>query len=152
MTIHFKKIDHINYDACINLSVGKDQLNYVASNAYSLVQAFYEQDFYPMGIYHNNMMVGFILYDYDPEISGWSFSRFMIDIKHQNKGYGSQALEAFLIYFHEFYPKEDLYTSVEVENKVAIDLYIKNGFKKLNDFEYTINDITYHEFRLIKQW
>ncbi|WP_242974160.1 MULTISPECIES: hypothetical protein [Clostridium] len=44
-------------------------------------------------------MVGFLLYDYDEELKGWSFSRFMIDIKYQNKGFGSKALEKFLVFF-----------------------------------------------------
>ena len=45
-------------------------------------------------------MVGFLLYDYDKELEGWSFSRFMIDINHQNKGYGTIALKKiFRIFF-----------------------------------------------------
>jgi diamine N-acetyltransferase len=64
-----------------------------------LVQSFYEDDLYPLGIYNGDEMVGFLLYDYDEELSGWSFSRFMIDIKHQGKGFGSKALEKFLIFF-----------------------------------------------------
>ena len=38
-------------------------------------------------------MVGFLLYDYDEELAGWSFLRFMIDIKQQSKGFGLKALE-----------------------------------------------------------
>ncbi|MBN9645667.1 GNAT family N-acetyltransferase [Terrisporobacter glycolicus] len=152
MNINFKEIDKSNYNTCINLKVGEHQKNYVASNAISLVQAFYEEELYPIGIYDNEEMVGFILYDYDKELEGWSFSRFMIDINHQNKGYGSKALEKFLEFFHNKYEEENLYTSVEIDNEVAIKLYEKYGFNKKDSFEYKIGNTVYKEFRMLKEW
>lgn len=152
MNINFKKIDKSNYNTCINLKVGEHQKNYVASNAISLVQAFYEEELYPIGIYDNEEMVGFILYDYDKELEGWSFSRFMIDINHQNKGYGSKALEKFLEFFHNKYEEENLYTSVEIDNEVAMKLYEKYGFNKKDSFEYKIGNTVYKEFRMLKEW
>lgn len=152
MNINFKEIDKSNYNTCINLKVGEHQKNYVASNAISLVQAFYEEELYPIGIYDNEEMVGFILYDYDKELEGWSFSRFMIDINHQNKGYGSKALEKFLEFFHNKYEEENLYTSVEIDNEVAMKLYEKYGFNKKDSFEYKIGNTVYKEFRMLKEW
>lgn len=151
MNINFREIDKLNYNTCINLKVGAHQEDYVASNAISLVQAFYEDELYPIGIYNDEVMVGFILYDYDKELEGWSFSRFMIDINHQNKGYGSKALEKFLEFFHNKYPNENLYTSVEVDNEVAMKLYEKYGFNKKDSFEYKIGNTVYKEFRMLKE-
>lgn len=150
MDVNFRKIDKSNYNECVTLKVGNHQTNYVASNAFSLVQAFYEDELYPLGIYAGDEMVGFLLYDYDQELNGWSFSRFMIDIKFQNRGYGSKALEQFLDYFHREYPDENLYTSVEVDNEIAMKLYEKYGFIKQNAFEYTVGDNCYKEFRMLK--
>lgn len=152
MNINFREIDKSNYSNCISLKVGEHQTNYVASNAFSLVQAFYEEKLYPLGIYNDNEMVGFLLYDYDEELGGWSFSRFMIDIKHQNKGIGSKALEKFLDFFHNKFPNKSLYTSVEIDNEIAIKLYEKYGFSKKNSFEYKVEDIIYKEFRMLKEW
>lgn len=152
MNINFKEIDKSNYNTCINLKVADHQKDYVTSNAISLVQAFYEEELYPIGIYDNEEMVGFILYDYDKELEGWSFSRFMIDINHQNKGYGSKALEKFLEFFHNKYEEENLYTSVEIDNDVAMKLYEKYGFNKKNSFEYKIGNTVYKEFRMLKEW
>ncbi|UEL47760.1 GNAT family N-acetyltransferase [Terrisporobacter hibernicus] len=152
MNINFKEIDKSNYNICINLKVGDHQKDYVASNAISLVQAFYEEELYPIGIYNDEEMVGFILYDYDKELEGWSFSRFMIDINHQNKGYGSKALEKFLEFFHKKYEEENLYTSVEIDNEVAMKLYEKYGFNKKDSFEYKIGNTVYKEFRMLKEW
>lgn len=152
MNINFKEIDKSNYNICINLKVGDHQKDYVASNAISLVQAFYEEELYPIGIYNDEEMVGFILYDYDKELDGWSFSRFMIDINHQNKGYGTKALEKFLEFFHNKYEEENLYTSVEIDNEVAMKLYEKYGFNKKDSFEYKIGNTVYKEFRMLKEW
>ncbi|NFO39215.1 GNAT family N-acetyltransferase [Clostridium botulinum] len=151
MDINFRKIDKSNYNTCVSLKVGEHQTNYVASNAFSLVQAFYEDELYPLGIYNADEMIGFLLYDYDEELKGWSFSRFMIDIKHQNKGFGSKALEKFLDFFHDKFPSENLYTSAEIDNEVAIKLYEKYGFNKKNSFKYKIGDVTYEEFRMLKE-
>ncbi|MDO4925331.1 MAG: GNAT family N-acetyltransferase [Turicibacter sp.] len=151
MSINFREIDKTNYNECIMLKVGDHQIHYVASNAFSLAQAAYEEELYPLGIYNYNEMVGFLLYDYDKELKGWSFSRFMIDINCQNKGYGTIALKKFLEFFHNKFPHESLYTSVEIDNKIAIKMYENFGFKKLNSFEYKIEEKIYREFRMIKE-
>ena len=133
------------------MRVGEHQKNYVASNMYSLVQASYEDGLYPLGIFNEDEMIGFLLYDYDEELNGWSFSRFMIDIKYQNKGFGRKALEKFLEYFQSKFPNKSLYTSVEIDNDIAIKLYQKYGFVIKSSFEYAIEDVTYKEFRMIKE-
>ena len=149
--IKFRDIDKSNYNECISLRVGEHQKNYVASNMYSLVQASYEDGLYPLGIFNEDEMIGFLLYDYDEELNGWSFSRFMIDIKYQNKGFGRKALEKFLEYFQSKFPNKSLYTSVEIDNDIAIKLYQKYGFVIKSSFEYAIEDVTYKEFRMIKE-
>ena len=149
--IKIRDIDKSNYNECISLRVGEHQKNYVASNMYSLVQASYEDGLYPLGIFNEDEMIGFLLYDYDEELNGWSFSRFMIDIKYQNKGFGRKALEKFLEYFQSKFPNKSLYTSVEIDNDIAIKLYQKYGFVIKSSFEYAIEDVTYKEFRMIKE-
>ena len=149
--IKFRDIDKSNYNECISLRVGEHQKNYVASNMYSLVQASYEDGLYPLGIFNEDEMIGFLLYDYDEELNGWSFSRFMIDIKYQNKGFGRKALEKFLEYFQSKFPNKSLYKSVEIDNDIAIKLYQKYGFVIKSSFQYAIEDVTYKEFRMIKE-
>ena len=151
MNIEFKIIDKTNYMECIGLSVKPSQKKFVASNTFSLVQAAYEPDLYPLGIYCDNQMVGFILYDLDEEIGGWSMSRFMIDEKYQNQGIGKVALQKFIEFFINKYGHERLYTSAEVDNPVAIALYKKAGFEKGEVFEYEVGGIWYKEVRMVIQ-
>ncbi|GAA0084695.1 GNAT family N-acetyltransferase [Clostridium sp. CTA-7] len=151
MNIEFRVIDRSNYNQCIELKISEEQKRFVASNIFSLVQSAYEPNLYPLGIYKNNEMVGFILYDFDDEINGWSMSRFMIDEKFQNQGIGKVALQKFIEFFIEKYGHIKLYTSAEVDNTIAIDLYEKNGFKKIEVFEYEFGGETYKEFRMVVQ-
>lgn len=151
MNIEFRIIDRSNYNQCIELKISEEQKRFVAPNIFSLVQSAYEPNLYPLGIYKNNEMVGFILYDFDDEINGWSMSRFMIDEKFQNQGIGKEALQKFIEFFIEKYGHIKLYTSAEVDNTIAIDLYEKNGFKKREVFEYEFAGETYKEVRMVVQ-
>ncbi|WP_455661833.1 GNAT family N-acetyltransferase [Pradoshia sp.] len=146
--IEFKPIDRTNYNECLDLKVAEGQKNFVASNMYSLVQTAYEPDLYPIGIYESGKMVGFILYDFDYDLNGWSMSRFMIDEKYQNKGIGKAALKAFIDFFTHKHGRLLLYTSAEVDNPVAIALYEKFGFEKQEVFEYESGGRTYKEIRM----
>lgn len=151
MNIEFKEIDRTNYNECIELKVSDEQKRFVASNMYSLVQAAYEPNLYPLGIYKDNKMVGFILYDFDDELNGWSMSRFMIGEKYQNQGIGKLVLQKFLELFVDKHGHLKLYTSAEVDNMVAINLYEKNGFEKREVFEYEYSGVKYREIRMVAQ-
>ena len=83
--LEFRKITKENYMECIALKVDESQKHFVADNAQSLVEAAFEDGLYTLAIYHNRTMVGFILYDYDEDIPGWSLSRFMIGKQYQGK-------------------------------------------------------------------
>ena len=48
----------------------------------------YEDELYILGIYHDETMAGFVLYDYGNTFPGWSMSGFMIGKQFQRKGYG----------------------------------------------------------------
>ena len=60
--IELRKIDKTNYDDCIKLQVSGEQRKFVASNVYSLAQAWvYYETAYPFAIYADDVMVGFIM-------------------------------------------------------------------------------------------
>lgn len=151
MDIEFRRIDKSNYSECIELKVSEDQKDFVAPNMFSLVQAAYEPEIYPLAIYSGDKMVGFLLYDFDYELKGWSMSRFMIDAKYQNQGLGKLALQKFLELFISKHGHLKLYTSAETNNQVALALYEKLGFEKQETFEYTTGGKTYREIRMVVQ-
>ena len=104
MEIELRPIDRTNYNECIELSIAEEQKGFVASNIFSLVQAAYEPNLYPLAVYSDSKMAGFFLYDFDEELNGWSMSRFMIDKSLQGRGIGTKALKKFLEYFRNVQP------------------------------------------------
>lgn len=130
MEIEFRAIDRSNWEECVSLKVSKEQRDFVASNAYSLAQAAYEPDCYPMAIYHDGEMAGFIMYDYDPNLGVWEMCRLMVDEKYQARGIGRAAVDKLLKLMTEKRGHIMFYTSAEPSNSVAIGLYEKMGFKK----------------------
>lgn len=129
--LEFRKITKENYMECIALKVDESQKHFVADNAQSLVEAAFEDGLYTLAIYHNRTMVGFILYDYDEDIPGWSLSRFMIGKQYQGKGCGKRAVLEFLDFFRKNYDADKIYISVSLENVVARKMYAILGLGKL---------------------
>ncbi len=147
----FKKIDKSNYWDCITLEVDKSQEHFVADNKQSLIESFYEDNIYTLGVYDKDIMVGFILYDYDENLSGWSMSRFMIDKKYQGKGYGKKAVLEFLDYFKKKHNAYKIYISVSLENTVARKMYMDIGFTEVKEVEYIFLNKHYKEMQMIKE-
>ena len=54
----FRKIDKSNYQDCILKKVSEEQIEYVADNTQSLLEATIEEGLYTLGIYNDNMMIG----------------------------------------------------------------------------------------------
>ena len=149
--MEFREIDRSNYWDCMLLTVDSSQEGFVADNKRSLVEAAYEDGLYPLGIYHEETMVGFILYDYDETFPGWSMSRFMIGKQFQGKGYGKQAALAFIDYFKKKHSADKLYISVSLENTIARKLYASIGFEERKEVEYTFLGMQFREIQMVKE-
>ena len=150
--ITFREIDKHNYSECICLKVKDSQQQFVADNARSLVQAGFEEGLYTRGIYRDDVMVGFLLFDYDPEIPEWSLSRFMIGQQYQGQGLGKEAVREFLHHQKEQMGIGELYVSVELENTAAHDLYEKLGFRFVKEISYEYDGIVYRENQMRLIW
>ena len=133
MNIIFKEINKENWEECIDLEVSNDQKKFVASNWYSILQAKFGEKLYPLGIYDNETMIGFLMYDFDPETSRWELSRFMIDKKYQRKGYGNVSMIHLVKFMKEKLGNIKFYLSVEPQNLIAQKLYENIGFKKTGE-------------------
>ncbi len=75
------------------LQVGPGQQTFVASNAISIAQAHFEPKAWFRGIYAGEQPVGFVMLSLDEKTPEYSIWRFMIDARHQGRGYGRAALE-----------------------------------------------------------
>lgn len=149
--MEFREIDKSNYWDCMALTIDESQKGFVADNKQSLVEAAYEDGLYALGIYNEETMVGFVLYDYDDTFPGWSMSRFMIGKQFQGKGYGKQAAVEFLEYFKRKHNADKIYISVSLENAIARKMFASIGFEDLKEIEYTFLGMDFREMQMVKE-
>ena len=146
----FKTIDKSNYRECMELQVEESQKYFVADNTHSLVEAAYEDGLYTLGVYDDDTMVGFVLYDYDDTYPGWSMSRFMIGRQFQGNGYGKRAVREFLDYFKKKHGADRIYISVSLDNGVARKMYSELGFREIKETDYSYSGHLYREMQMVK--
>ena len=126
--IQLREIKEDNFRDCIRLNVSEHQKNFVASNVYSIAQAYIHYgSAFPYGIYQDDQMVGFVMLGHNKEDQEFWLWRFMIDEKFQNQGFGTEAVKLALDKFHEMNAPE-VYLSYEPENHIADALYRKFGW------------------------
>jgi diamine N-acetyltransferase len=80
------EIDRHNYLSILDLSVSEEQRSFVASNTYSLAQAFVQPECVPLALYAENKPVGFAMYCIDESDREYWIYRLMIDQRHQGHG------------------------------------------------------------------
>lgn len=129
--IGFKKITEENFDAIIKMK-RPDGEGYVASNVYSLAQAWLYRDandVHPFAIYGDEMPVGFMMLDEDLEERCLVIWRIMFPVEHQNKGFGTLAIKKIIQMAKESGKYDFLIIDYVPENKIAGHVYEKVGFK-----------------------
>lgn len=130
MAVILRDITRDNWLDCVKLKVGPDQERFVASNAFSLCQAHYEDGWRPMGIYDGESMVGLVMFSRTrhPEWGYW-IVRVMVDARHQRSGYGRAALREALNLLGRQPDCDEVFISQAPDNEVAERLYLSLGFE-----------------------
>jgi len=138
--IELREITEENFDECLELSVSDDQEDFVDGTVYALAEAWLHRDeARPLAIYSGDEMVGFLMLNVgdrdDGGGKGCELWRFMIDQKHQGKGYGRAALEAVIGHIRSAYDPDEIVTSVLPGNYAAEKLYESLGFARTGEVE-----------------
>jgi diamine N-acetyltransferase len=134
--LHLQPITKENWLKAISLRVREDQVNFVASNAVSLAQLNFLENFHAKGIYLGEEMIGFALYGIDEDDHQYWMYRMMIDQKYQGKGHGKEAIQLVIDDIKRM--KDDhhqtLTLSYEPANEHAKRIYEKMGFQEIEGF------------------
>ena len=136
MSISLREITQDNFYACMRLSVRKDQ-PFVASNSFSVAESKIFPNWITNAIYYDEEIVGFMMYTKNYEENELYLCRFMIDQKHQGKGYGKGALDKLK---EIAMGDENIHTiklSTDPTNENGIRIYEKFGFV---DMKYMDDD------------
>ena len=140
MSVTLRDITGDNYFQVLEVKISPEPeaAKFVAPVVRSLADAWYYREegiTYPKAIYANEDLVGFIMYDLDPEEQQVFIWRFLIDQAFQGKGYGRQTIEAVV----EMAKQQTQMTKVvadyvdgnEPMKKILLDLgFEETGFNK----------------------
>ena len=77
----------------LKLNVAENQKNYVAPNAVSVSQAYFDKKAWFRAIYNDDTPVGFVMLSIDTEKPEYWLWRFMVDHNYQKRGFGYHAME-----------------------------------------------------------
>jgi diamine N-acetyltransferase len=128
MEILLLPVDQENWEDVLELEVHEEQKNFVASNLYSLAEAYIFTNHVPLAIYNGKDLVGFLMHTYlDDRQEYWIF-RLMIGAKYQGNGYGRAAMQQIIERIRGFPGADRLMISFEPENTNAENLYRNLGF------------------------
>lgn len=137
--IQFKEINEDNFDTIVQMK-RPDEEHFVASNAYSLAQAWLYRDandVFPFAIYDGDTPVGFMMLDDAADERCLVIWRIMFPPQHENKGYGTQAIKEIVRLAKESGKYDIMVLNYAPENKIAGHVYEKLGFKPTGEI---VND------------
>jgi diamine N-acetyltransferase len=138
MNVELVEITKDNLEAVYDLKVAEGQEEFVASNAWSLAQAYAERDIaWARAVVAGDEVVGFLMLEIDPhEENGrhhWLW-RLMIDAAQQRKGYGRSALGLALDELRHRGATE-VYTSWVVGDGGPEPFYLGLGFEPTGELD-----------------
>lgn len=105
------------------------QQKFVASNAFSIAQAYFEPKAWFRAIYADDEPVGFIMLDDDDEAQEYFLWRLMVAGPQQGRGFGRQAIELLLDYVRTRPGATALLTSYVHEYRGPGGFYHQLGFE-----------------------
>jgi diamine N-acetyltransferase len=135
MTVTLRQITRDNLWAVVDLKLHPGQEAFVADNIDSIANAYVEPTFVPLGVYAGDALVGFAMYGQHPKTGAWWVIRLMIDREHQGKGYGRAAMEEVIAMMAERVGCDEIVTSFNPANAVALGLYTSLGFQPTGEIE-----------------
>lgn len=80
------------------LEVSEQQKHFVAPNAVSIAQAYFEPHAWFRAIYADETPVGFLMLYDDPDGPEYFLWRYMIDARYQKLGFGKRSMDLLLAY------------------------------------------------------
>lgn len=136
--INFRKITEENFDAIIKMKRPEGE-NLVASNAFSLAQAWLyrdDGDVFPFAIYNDDAVVGFILLEEDMEEKRLDLWRIMLPPENEGKGYGTAAVKLLIQYAKDSGRYKSIGLLCGPKNYNARHIYDKLGFQPTGEICY----------------
>ncbi len=111
-----------------DLAVTELQNSFVAPNAVSIAEAYFEPKAWFRAVYADDEPVGFVMLYDDPDKPEYYLWRFMITAEHQSHGYGRRAMELLIDHVRSRPNASELLTSYVPGEGGPEHFYRKLGF------------------------
>ena len=118
------------------LDVRPEQRGYVAPNAVSIAQAYFEPRAWFRAVYADDAPVGFVMLHDDPERREYFLWRFMIAAEHQGLGYGRRALDLVVDHVRSRPGARELVSSFVPGEDGPGEFYRRFGFVESGEIEH----------------
>lgn len=127
--VTLREITKENLRDILKLKVAPHQEAFVAPNAVSIAQAYFDREIaWFRAIYAGDVPVGFLMLEDDTAKQEYFLWRFMIDERYQRQGYGRKALELLFEHVKTRPGATILYTSCVPAEGGPGPFYEKMGF------------------------
>jgi diamine N-acetyltransferase len=110
------------------LDVSEEQIHFVAPNAVSIAQAYFEPKAWFRAIYADETPVGFVMLYDDPDERDYFLWRYMIDARYQKLGFGKRGLDLLIDYVRSRPGARELRVSCHPGEDGPEPFYRKYGF------------------------
>lgn len=132
-------------DTVIDLEVSPEQRTFVAPNAVSIAQAYFEKAAWFRAVAVDGEPVGFVML-FDPTLPGVTLEnddrpdeillwRFMIDHRHQGRGIGRRALDLVVAHARSRPGVKRLMSSYVPGERGPRDFYLRCGFTETGEMD-----------------
>lgn len=131
MNYDIRHVSEANRREMLALRVAEDQREFIETIEECLEEAEQWKEFRPVGLYVDNVPIGFAMYGSLKDSQGGNnlwIDRMMIDKQFQSRGYGRLFMELLIERVLKEYGEQPIYLSVYIENEGAIHLYETLGF------------------------
>ncbi len=134
--IEFRPVTRHNFQQVANLRVAAYQEDFVDSAIHSLAQAYViGEACKPFAIYHNDNVIGFIMFRYGLGHKRTEIASIIIDKNYQSQGYGTKAIQLAIDLLTNEGKTRVVQLDYNPSNLVAKHIYEQQGFSvvKLED-------------------
>lgn len=132
--ISLKEVTAENWYDCCELGVTEEQERFVEPNSVSIAQSKYEPTLRLRAIYLRQDLVGFLMYNTEPEeLGGHWIYRVMIDKRYQRKGIAKHAMRLIIYEMTTNLDCQRIVAGYKPDNTAAGALYASLGFEDRGD-------------------
>jgi diamine N-acetyltransferase len=129
-TVSLREVTAETVRLICRLEVSEGQKHFVAPNAVSIAQAYFEPKAWFRAIYADDTPVGFLMLYDDPDEPLYFLWRYMIDARYQKLGFGKRAMDLLLEHFRTRPRANELTLSCHPGEEGPEPFYRRYGFTR----------------------